>query len=790
MNKVIIETTHLGYRIPILKGGILKGHQLVMQDYYAPFIEDVFNPHIKRFLFINAYRFYDRDAELLYIPIFDLPRLKDFLKTQNIEYEIRELPDTLGKEVDIPLKPNFKPKDERQAQAIDHLIHNNNNVRSLALQTGAGKDLRLSAKIKIPGGWKLMKDVHVGDTITAWDGSPTTVTGIYPQGLKPVYRVSFEDGRYVDTGLEHLWEIFYRKGDVKNRYEIVTTKEIMDLISQKRSVYIRRIKSETHEDISCDIHPYVAGVYLGNNQLIQRVKKHSHVADMIYSSSYTRSVPAEYLNASTVQRLELLCGLFSAGKHVSTTPTHVIYKTVSSQLAKDIQYLVRSLGGIAHLLRKHPGYGFGKTRNHNRVEYSVAIPSLEFSRLFTLMEFPKTIDKLKVKSVRYIEEDYTQCIKITHPDRLFVTDDFIVTHNTASVIMASHFIRRRMMISMTSLADQWLESFLNFTNLKEDDIYMIQGLDSVHHLLENIDKTIFPKVIIANTPTMHLYSKMTPVKEFNDFCENCDIGVRVIDEVHLRFRNNLIMDLRFNPRITIPVTATFKRTTPKADRIFQQHYHVKDRFGEEKYDKYVKVVEYRYILNDQRFPKRGFVAYMGYYNHSRFEKWLLHSSTAFIKKFIYEEVHLRVLKDQYFSVRNDGEKALVLFSTIDICKDFHKFLSEAYPQFKIGCCVENAGIGEIAENNDIIITTLKKAGTGTDIKNLRTTYVTVSVNSVVENEQNLGRLRKLKDKSVMPIFAYNVCVSIPQQVAHARTRRQLFGKLALMTATIDINILK
>jgi len=53
-----------------------------------------------------------------------------------------------------------------------------------------------------------MGDVRVGDVITAKDGSPTTVTEVYPQGKVQLYKVEFADGRSVECCAEHLWESF------------------------------------------------------------------------------------------------------------------------------------------------------------------------------------------------------------------------------------------------------------------------------------------------------------------------------------------------------------------------------------------------------------------------------------------------------------------------------------------------------------------------------------------------------------------------------------------------------
>lgn len=481
--KLRIYLTTMGYRIPIEKGTILKGYNIDMKDYYAPFIEDYFDNKIKRFLFTNAYRFYDEQSELLYIPIFDLPRLTKFLDSHNVNYELIELPTTKGLDVDIPLQDWFKPNSKLQEEAVDHIVNNDNCVRGLSLQTGMGK--------------------------------------------------------------------------------------------------------------------------------------------------------------------------------------------------------------------------------------------------------------------------------------------------TASVILASHQLKKRMMVTLTSIGEQWRSSFLKFTKLDDNDVYMIKGLDSIFYLLEHIDKTIFPKVIIASIPTLQLYSNNVDVEKFNNLCNDLNVGIRVIDEVHLRFKSNLVMDLRLNPQITIPVTATFKRSSTTADNLFQQHYPVDLRFGEDIYNKYVKIIEVNYPLNAYKFPRGGFTGFKGYYSHAKFEGWILSKRNKQTKTYIFNNVHLRVLNEIYFNIKNKGEKLLVFFDTINMCKEFTDFLRKVKPDYVINCCVGSMNVDDITETSDVIISTPGKCGTGVDIKNLRSVYMTIAIASSGENLQNLGRLRVL-DNDITPVFAYNYCRNIEKQQSYADIRKDLF----------------
>ena len=87
---------------------------------------------------------------------------------------------------------------------------------------GFGKDIRNSLKVLTTLGWKLFGDLKIGDIIFDEKGDPTTVTGVFPQGLKQIYRVKFSDRTYTDVGKEHLWTTFThsaRKAFNRSQYE-------------------------------------------------------------------------------------------------------------------------------------------------------------------------------------------------------------------------------------------------------------------------------------------------------------------------------------------------------------------------------------------------------------------------------------------------------------------------------------------------------------------------------------------------------------------------------------------
>lgn len=65
----------------------------------------------------------------------------------------------------------------------------------------------LTAKIATPTGWKTMGEMEVGTEVLTPKGTVTKVTGVYPKGVRKVYKVTRADGSVTYACNEHLWRV-------------------------------------------------------------------------------------------------------------------------------------------------------------------------------------------------------------------------------------------------------------------------------------------------------------------------------------------------------------------------------------------------------------------------------------------------------------------------------------------------------------------------------------------------------------------------------------------------------
>jgi hypothetical protein len=74
-------------------------------------------------------------------------------------------------------------------------------------EMGLGKAASASSKVLTPHGWTTMGEIKVGDMVVGRDGKPTEVLGVFPQGVRPMYTITFSDGVSVEVDEEHLWYV-------------------------------------------------------------------------------------------------------------------------------------------------------------------------------------------------------------------------------------------------------------------------------------------------------------------------------------------------------------------------------------------------------------------------------------------------------------------------------------------------------------------------------------------------------------------------------------------------------
>lgn len=358
---------------------------------------------------------------------------------------------------------------------------------------GTGKAQPLDAKILTPTGWTTMGEVKPGDRIIGHTGKPGMVLAIHPQGMQDVYRITFDDGSLTECTNDHLWytrtsaEHKRRNKGVSRRSKVRTLAEIRSTIRRTDGALNHRIpmvKPVEFEEKHLPIDGYLLGVLLGdgcirdnavgicnpepeirsavtalapvgtkvvatkaredtffirktsgkNNPIIDTMRQLGLAGKL----SPQKHVPREYLFSSSHTRLAVLQGLLDTDGY--TDGTGIEFSTTSPQLCEAVSFLVRSLGGTVSIrVKEQPTYVHKGEKRIGRPAYRVCvsvppwIPPFRLPRKATAY-IPKSkyAPTRRVVSIEHIGRKECQCITVDCPNGLYVTDDFIVTHNTHS----------------------------------------------------------------------------------------------------------------------------------------------------------------------------------------------------------------------------------------------------------------------------------------------------------------------------------------------------------------------
>jgi phosphate starvation-inducible PhoH-like protein len=409
------------------------------------------------------------------------------------------LPGDLQEKIDPYLRPLYDAlyelmPPERFARATER-----GEIEVAPLAYMRGRAQPLFSKVLTPLGFRPIGSLAVGDHVIGSNGLPTAVLGVFPQGRKEVYRVQTQDGASTLACGEHLWAVATR--DDRRRAKPRRVLETREMVGHLRAAHYHRFElplvSSPVEFPSREVpmDPYALGLLLGDGCLTTSTTPSFSTADpelalalqatlpatdvfrkaeldyvlrrkgggrrgviianpvtavlrdlkLAGTRSGTKFVPDLYLHNSSRVRLAMLQGLLDTdgGPVTQNARTcRIQYVTTSPRLKEDVQFLVRSLGGVAYwrtrpLVGRTPGRAHGRPVYYRADAYVIEIRLPQGTVPFRLARKAALYDTTGGgRPMRFIEsiepagEEETVCIRVAAEDSLYVTDDFLVTHNS------------------------------------------------------------------------------------------------------------------------------------------------------------------------------------------------------------------------------------------------------------------------------------------------------------------------------------------------------------------------
>jgi len=410
------------------------------------------------------------------------------------------------------------------------------------------------------------------------------------------------------------------------------------------------------------------------------------------------------------------------------------FDPIGFHVYNDVLYVPR--GFNIYILQKE--FNTRAFMNRMNDEYSM-------TRSYSMLFPPK--NRIQEESIDFLtgEGEFKSASKYSQQALILDTGDGKTYATINSIIKLR--MRAIIITHQDKIKMQWINTFIEKTNVPDNELCNISGSDVILDIMtgEFDNKSFY----FVNHQTLQSYGKQHGWDTIHDLFKKMGIGIKVFDEAHLSFKNVLRVDFFTNTKKTFYLTANFDRSDPNEAKLFQRCFSSVYKFGEQTkfYEEKRRHIIYVPVLyrSNPSFNQLQSVITMHGFSVARFFKYAFHEDN--------EETMLKIFFD-IFEIANQLEgRMLITLPTIEDTYKLKELMEKKYP--KLGKTIGTINSknkkydnDNTKENDDIIISTIKSCGTGSDIVGLRSVINMEPFNSKITTNQLAGRLREYaKDKN-------------------------------------------
>lgn len=290
--------------------------------------------------------------------------------------------------------------------------------------SGSGKAQPLYSKILTKNGWKKLEHIKENDLIINNDNKIVKIKKIHPQGKKKIFLFIFEDNRKAYSCEDHLWKVLLvDKNKLEKKTIFLTTKEIVfNKIFEHKSYDILfpipkplgKIKNSEENFILDDIEKIIKNKeniddYILNLSINHRIKIIKKYKKIYYENNNKK--------------------IFSNKKENKEIIIHL--DDIREEFVEFIKKVIWSLGGKINYIEI-----INKAYILCVFPFDIDIKYLNKKKLENLEEL-----YIKLNFFDVVDEYDCACIEIDDQNKLYVTDDFVVTHNTYMLKTIANYLK-------------------------------------------------------------------------------------------------------------------------------------------------------------------------------------------------------------------------------------------------------------------------------------------------------------------------------------------------------------
>jgi superfamily II DNA or RNA helicase len=340
-----------------------------------------------------------------------------------------------------------------------------------------------------------------------------------------------------------------------------------------------------------------------------------------------------------------------------------------------------------------------------------------------------------------------------------------------------------------SLRNQWNESLYKMIGLTTYDVHEIDSSKELYDIAHGYDPG-YDVYLMTHATFRAGLKRIGSFDKASNITKVLGIGMKIVDEAHLEFRDTLIMDYIFNVKRNLYLTATDGRSSKEENRIFKYVFENTTFYKPSSLltsSTPKKWVEYTTVEINSN-AKQSIVKYRveGFRGMSAvsYGKWVI--------QYDKKQTHFKCIRDllKLIYEKDSSAKVLIFLPLIELCTECSIFLikqlnyDKDFPyDLNIKTINSHNSKSENEDNKkaDVIVTTIGSCGTGTDIPGITAIISASPFVSSVTSKQVLGRMRYCGKRC----YYYDIYdASVNMDRFWMKSRRKTMSTLALKTDNI------
>lgn len=365
---------------------------------------------------------------------------------------------------------------------------------------------------------------------------------------------------------------------------------------------------------------------------------------------------------------------------------------------------------------------------------------------------------------------------------------------TSSYAACNIGVKTVIIVHTLNLIKQWYNTLINMHGVPSNRIHVLSTRDLC--LAANGQHQCDADIYILTHQTFCVAIKTVgSFKRASNIFKNLKIGLKIIDECHLRFGNIITIDFLTNVWKSFYLSATPARSNKDEHSIYKYVfsdtlYYKRSDASKEDNKQLVpkKWVSYNTIIVDSQLNPNVYR-----YKVNRGKSMNAISYGKFVIKPDKKQTHFKCCRDllkDLFS-KDEHSKVIIFVPLIELTEELQFFLSTqlSYDEsFQYDLSIRTmtskntASEKEYAKKADVIITTIQSCGTGVDLPGLTSVICCSPFASAVTAEQVFGRLRYCGKVC----YYYDVIdKSVPADSYFWKARKKVFEHFALEVHCMD-----